>query len=194
MAFGQKGKHPEPINEETCFEHEGNIDCVEGIEILDGSHPDPATPPKQQTAQSNSHSKPLYNEVSLCLQEGERNPGGSKVWVCKHCKNIFTGSRTRIHAHFFGPALGKKYEIRRCDLVSNRSEFIALRRRVEEARKMGISSSLKTSTITKKQSASLAAMKPIQASFNMIEREMVDMKIMQGLCANGISFNVLRNL
>jgi len=36
-------------------------------------------------------------------------------------------------------------------------------------------------------------MKPIQKSFNMMEREVVDMKIMRGLCANGIPFNVLRN-
>ena len=63
--LAKKRKHPEPINDETCFEHEGNINCVEGIEILDGSHLDPATPPKQQTTQSNSHTKPPCNEVSL---------------------------------------------------------------------------------------------------------------------------------
>ena len=70
---------------------------------------------------------------------------------------------------------------------------MALRRRVEEVGKTGISSSLKTSTITKKQSMGVAAMKPIQAAFNVMEREMVDLKIMRGLCANGIPFNVLRN-
>ena len=66
-------------------------------------------------------------------------------------------------------------------------------RRVEEAEKNGVSSSLKTSTITKKQSMGVAAMKPIQVAFNVMEREMVDLKIMRGLCANGIPFNVLRN-
>ena len=39
----------------------------------------------------------------------------------------------------------------------------------------------------------MAAIKPIQAAFNVMEREMVDLKIMRGLCANGIPFNVLRN-
>ncbi|XP_052170425.1 uncharacterized protein LOC127786803 [Diospyros lotus] len=35
--------------------------------------------------------------------------------------------------------------------------------------------------------------KPIEDSFHILEREQVDLKVMRGLCANGIPFNVLRN-
>ena len=115
------------------------------------------------------------------------------MWVCKHCKNSFAGSYTRIHAHFFRPAAGKRSKIRRCDITNNQSEFIALKRRVEKAEKNDVFSSLKTSTITKKQTMGVAAMKPIQATFNVMEREMVDLKMMRGLCANGMPFNVVRN-
>ena len=95
------------------------------------------------------------------------------MWVCKHCKNRFIGSYTCIQAHFFGPTAGKKPEIGRCDLTSNRLEFIALRRMVEEAKKTGVPSFLKTSTTTKKQSVGVAAMKPIQATFNVMDVSLV---------------------
>ncbi|GKF83565.1 hypothetical protein Tco_0245221, partial [Tanacetum coccineum] len=54
----------------------------------------------------------------------------------------------------------------------------------------GVSKSLKTSVVLKKPSCSK---KPIEESFGVMERSMVDLKIMTGLCANGIPFNVLRN-
>lgn len=34
---------------------------------------------------------------------------------------------------------------------------------------------------------------PIQDAFKTMDRDMVDIKVMRGLCANAISFNVLRN-
>ena len=195
MAFAKKRKVAEPIYGDTYSEHErnseGNTDFAENTAISVDS-PLIMLEKQQQTQSNTSNTKPLYNEVTLVPSAGGKNPGGSKVWVCKHCKNSFTGSYTRIHAHFFGLAVGKRPEIRRCDITNNRSEFIAFRR-VEEAEKNGVSSSLKTSTITTKQSMGVAAMKPIQGAFNVMEREMVDLKIMRGLYANGIPFNVLRN-
>jgi len=59
--------------------------------------------------------------------------------------------------------VGKKPDIRRSDLTGNKSDFIALKRRVEDAKKTVVCSSFKTLTITnkKKQSIGVAVMKPI---------------------------------
>ncbi|XP_038709524.1 uncharacterized protein LOC120004292 [Tripterygium wilfordii] len=140
---------------------------------------------------SDSKSKPLLNEVISGAAKG-KNPGGSKSWTCKHCMGQFTSSYTRIHHHFFGGPPGSKSQIKRCQaLLKNRDEYERVRRRVQEAEKSGVSLSLKNSTITKRQKP--LPVKSIEDSFNMMEREVVDLKIIKGLCANGIPFNVLRN-
>ncbi|PWA84463.1 hypothetical protein CTI12_AA159360 [Artemisia annua] len=62
--------------------------------------------------------------------------------------------------------------------------------KVKEAENVGVSKSSKTYVILKKPSCSK---KPIEESFGIMERSMVDLKIMRGLCENGIPLNVLRN-
>ncbi|KAI3522216.1 hypothetical protein L1887_11700 [Cichorium endivia] len=138
--------------------------------------------------------KPLLHEVNFIATAASKNAGGSKVWVCKHCKQQFTSSYTRIHAHFFG-GQGRKAEIKRCPVVQNdREKYEMLLKKVKDAEKVGVSRSLKNSIITKKQSfSSSSSKKPIEEAFGALERSIVDLKIMRGLCANGIPFNVLRN-
>jgi hypothetical protein len=137
-------------------------------------------------------SKPLLKEVTIVGSATGKNPGGAKAWICNHCHKQFTSSYTRIHNHFFGPQPGKKPQIGRCQAVmKNRTLFERLKKDVEQAEKMGVSPSLKHSTITKKHIP--VVNKPLQDAFGMMEREAVDMKVIRGLCANGIAFNVLRN-
>ncbi|KAF2286305.1 hypothetical protein GH714_013692 [Hevea brasiliensis] len=99
-----------------------------------------------------------------------------------------------MHYHFFGAPPGKKAGIQRCPaLMKDRVRYDKLRRMVEEAEKSGVSSSLKNSTISTKPKAIVVKANPIASAFNVMERDMVDLKVMKGLCANGIPFNVLRN-
>ncbi|GKA08103.1 hypothetical protein Tco_0687434 [Tanacetum coccineum] len=78
-------------------------------------------------------------------------------------------------------------------MVSTGSRGVrGLRRKVSNAEQVGVSKALKNSVISKKQSI-FSTKKPIEQSFGTMERNSFDLKIMRGLCANGIPFNVLRN-
>lgn len=54
---------------------------------------------------------------------------------------------------------------------------------------VGVLKSLKNSLLSKKASSK----KRIEESFRILDESAVDMKIIRGLCANGIPFNVLCN-
>ncbi|PRQ20008.1 putative ribonuclease H-like domain-containing protein [Rosa chinensis] len=141
----------------------------------------------------NSDVKPLLNEVIITGGAQGKNPGGAKSWTCKHCNGKFSSSYTRIHYHFFGTPPGKKSEIRRCrELLANREEYERVRRMVMEAEKKGVSSSLKNSTLLRQQPKKSTA-SALDDMFKIMDKNSVDMKVMRGLCANGIPFNVLRN-
>ena len=77
-------------------------------------------------------------------------------------------------------------------MLKDRKEMEKLRKRVQEAEKAGVLSSLKSSTITKRFSQ-VPMMKSVGDAFGIMERDAVDLKVIRGLTANGISFNVLRN-
>lgn len=97
-----------------------------------------------------------------------------------------------MHYHFFGAPHGQKIGIARCPaILANRDLYEQVRKRVQDAEKQGVSSSLRNSTITKKLKSQPS--KPIEDAFGIMDRNVVDMKVMRGLCANGIPFNVLRN-
>ena len=136
--------------------------------------------------------KPLLSEVTFNGLAQGKNPGRSKSWTCNHCRSSFTSSYTRIHYHFFGPPPGTKPGIKRClSLMGDRATYEKVRQKVYEAEKKGISSTLKNSTLTKRQPSSSSP--SIVDSFKIMDRDEVDMMVMKGLCANGIPFNVLRN-
>ena len=75
--------------------------------------------------------------------------------------------------------------------MNNLTEYAKLRERVQKAEKIGVSSSLKNSTLMKRQPSPTTG--SIEDAFKIMDRDMVDLKVMRGLCANGIPFNVLRN-
>ncbi|KAL4556044.1 hypothetical protein LXL04_038682 [Taraxacum kok-saghyz] len=137
-------------------------------------------------------SKPLHAEVTyLPHPANNKNSGGTKHWSCNHCKCKYVSSYTRIHVHFFGAPVGKKAEIKRCPVLGKSNPYYdTLYNRVKEAEKNGVAAkSLKNSVLLK----NTGSKRKIEDTFRMLERDEVDMKIVRGLCANGIPFNVLRN-
>lgn len=135
-------------------------------------------------------SRPLLEEVTLSGAGNNKNVGGSKQWVCNHCKGKFTSSYTRIHVHFFGPTVGKTAGIRRCPvMVRDQQKRESLRKKVTEVENNGVAKCLKNSVLSKNASSR----KRIEESFGILESNAVDLKIVRGLCANGIPVNVLRN-
>ena len=175
---------------------EDSCDEIEEVDVASGL----SQPAKTQTTlAADSKQKPLLNEAttqltitSTSVAQG-KSSGGSKRWICKHCKQVFTSSYTRIHAHFFGPEPGKRCDIQRCPIMlKDRKQMEKLRKRVQEAEKAGVSSSLKSSTISKRFSQ-VPMMKSVGDAFGIMERDAVDLKVIRGLTANGITFNVLRN-
>lgn len=72
---------------------------------------------------------------------------------------------------------------------NNREMCDKLLKKVKEAESCGVSKRLKNSVLSKNASSK----NRIEETFAMLERNAVDMKIIRGICANGIPFNVLRN-
>lgn len=183
MAFGSNKKRPaEQISQdESEFnEHDQNEE----------THPT-ETPANED--EPNPTLKPLLCEVETHAKATGKNPGGSKKWVCKHCKKSYTSSYTRIHYHFLGAPPGKKPQIQRCPvMLTNRTELQRIKKMVEDAEEKGISPSLTSSTINNSMKASPNE-KNIADSFRMMERHSVDLLVVKAFCANGIPFNVLRS-
>ncbi|KAL4297483.1 hypothetical protein GQ457_12G000270 [Hibiscus cannabinus] len=141
-----------------------------------------------------TNSKPLLDEVTFVANGTGKNPGGTKRWICNNCKKSYNSSYSRIHQQFFGPGVGKKSEVARCQtLLTNRAEFQRIRKKVEEAENTGISPSLSKSTLNNSHSRPATTTCPIAKSFGTVERHHVDILIVRALCANDIPFNVLRN-
>ncbi|KAF2289511.1 hypothetical protein GH714_036765 [Hevea brasiliensis] len=185
MVKMRSGKNSIKIHEDSSDENED----VESIE-----KPNLKIENASMQKQQDSTTKPLLSEINVIGASKGKNSGGTKCWSCKHCNNQFNSSYTRIHYHFFGAPPGKKAGIQCCPaLMKDRVKYDKVRRIVEEAKKSGVSSSLKNSTICTKLKPIVAKANPIASAFSMMERDAVDLKVMRGLCANGIPFNVLRN-
>ena len=193
MVFGKKHVHNAAAEVEDItvnLSDNENEDGTPESEVAEGAS---ATRSKINHA-TKDDDKPQLQEVEIVGATGSKNAGGSKVWVCKHCHQRFTSSYTRMHVHFFGAQVGRKAEIKRCPaLLKDRVKYESLLNKVKFVEKAGVSRSLKNSVINKKQSSTSNSKKAIEDSFGVMERNIVDMKIMKGLCANGIPFNVRRN-
>jgi len=105
MVFGKsKRKRAEAeANEEQEFQ------VTDAQEISDSEDPIDREDDKHDTQQTPSNKskvrecnmKPLLQEVVVTGDYKSNNAGGSKQWMCKHCKASFKSSYTRIHYHFF---------------------------------------------------------------------------------------------
>ncbi|KAJ8428469.1 hypothetical protein Cgig2_003309 [Carnegiea gigantea] len=88
-------------------------DLEDPIDREDDKH-DTQQTPNNKPKVSECYMKPLLQEVVVIGDYKSNNAGGSKQWMCKHCKASFKSSYTRIHYHFFGALDGKKAGIQRC--------------------------------------------------------------------------------
>ncbi|KAL6522088.1 hypothetical protein OROMI_031965 [Orobanche minor] len=123
----------------------------------------------QPTSIQKDPKKPLLEEVTYVGAANSKNAGGSKVWICKHCKEQFTSSYTRIHYHFFGAEPGAKAGIKRCPiLIKDREKYQCLFKKVTQLESEGVSSRLQKSVISKNASSK----KKIEESFGIMERNM----------------------
>ncbi|KAK9048331.1 hypothetical protein SSX86_032706 [Deinandra increscens subsp. villosa] len=198
MVFGKKVVEQPERDPAAHEEDDLDDDFIDlGDDEDDQNHnsveqPGGQTSKQQQKGKGKLPSKPLYDEVKIVCVGGSKNSGGVKTWICNHCTEQYNSSYTRIHNHFFGVPVGKVAGIRRCTAVMNdREGYEKLRKRVKEAEMLGVSKSLKCSVVTKKRNVS--GTKPLEESLALMERSVVDLKIVKALCANGIPFNVLRN-
>ncbi|KAI3698708.1 hypothetical protein L2E82_42453 [Cichorium intybus] len=182
MVFGKASSRPEDTETEPP-------DNIVDLEENEEERPSNSAGGSQRNAEKDA-TRPLLEEVTIVGSGTSKNVGGAKIWVCNHCKVKYTSSYTRIHTHFFGTQDKKKAEIRRCPAMLNDKEKLQrLSSKVKEAESEGVSKALKNSLLTRNTTSK----KRLEEAFGVMERTMVDMKIIRGLCANGIPFNVLRN-
>ncbi|KAL4577952.1 hypothetical protein LXL04_014067 [Taraxacum kok-saghyz] len=170
MVFGRKQNRD---SETLPTYSDSETDGTHISETQDQTTMDVDAEVQQQTAPTSSveidPSKPLYAEVTytdtLQVQETTR-----VVEV------LNTGPITTVNANM--SAL----------ILESMSTFLELL--VKEAKKNGVATkSLKNSVLLK----NTCSTRKIEDAFKMLERDEVDMKIIRGLCANGIPSNVLRN-
>ena len=102
MAFGRKRNHDDML-EQKNNEEVNDVGDEEESTYNNGS----AT--QTQTQSRPNDGKPLLNEVVFVSTANSKNPGGSKVWGCSHCKVQFTSLYSRMHIHFFGPPPRKNW-------------------------------------------------------------------------------------
>ncbi|KAL4578204.1 hypothetical protein LXL04_014324 [Taraxacum kok-saghyz] len=103
--------------EEVEYQEEATVGDEEVSRVQGTEDHTVHTTPNDKQSKGNLNDKPLYEEVTLIGSGTSKNAGGTKVWVCKHCKEQFVSSYTRMHNHFFGPPIGKKGDIKRCRSV-----------------------------------------------------------------------------
>ncbi|KAJ9543423.1 hypothetical protein OSB04_023130 [Centaurea solstitialis] len=188
MAFGKNKPTDVTSQEDTTQQVEDEIVDLEEEENNQNVEQPKIQKKTKQKVEKVEEIKPLYDEVNLIGAGKSKNPGGSKSWSCKHCHEKYTSSYTRTHHHFFGAPPGTKCEIKRCKaMMNNREAFLELQKRVKDAEAKGVSKSLRSSVVTKKNT------KPMEQHFAVMERSAVDLKIARAFYANGIPFNVLRN-
>ncbi|KAI3790548.1 hypothetical protein L2E82_03661 [Cichorium intybus] len=182
MVFGKASSRPEDNETEPP-------DNIVDLEENEEERPSNSAGGSQRNAEKDA-TIPLLEEVTIVGSGTSKNAGGAKIWVYNHCKVQYTSSYTRIHTHFFGTQDKKKAEIRRCPAMLNDKEKLQrLSSKVKEAESGGVSKALKNSLLTRNTTSK----KRLEEAFGVMERTMVDMKIIRGLCANGLPFNVLRN-
>ncbi|KAG0517489.1 hypothetical protein BDA96_09G093500 [Sorghum bicolor] len=181
MAFGSgsRKRRRSEDDEDVHAEADGeDIDASEeGVIEFDDE--------EEEQVQAAGKINPLIAEITMLGGEKGKNDGGSKHWRCNHCKKAFKSSLTRVRVHLLGAQPGKKPQIQRCPvLLNDAAKTRELRDKVKEAEKSSKSVQQKGRLLNN----SLAQ------AFGAAERDAVDLKIMQFIAANGISFNVLKVL
>ncbi|XP_077249156.1 uncharacterized protein LOC143888600 [Tasmannia lanceolata] len=171
MVFGKRPRVEEDFssiqedNDDDSWMHEVDAQNLEDMDEGEDIDSQILKTSKPSNKQFDPQSKPLLDEVILIGAAQGKNPGGAKR---------------------------KKAQIQWCSaLLKNREEYERVRKKVHDAEKVGVSLSLKNSTLIRRHAPSIPG--AIESAFGITERDAVDVKVLRALCANGIPFNVLRN-
>ena len=96
MEFGRNANTP--ADSET--QEDTYISETQANYIIDVDDEVQQTQQRSTTTEGKDASRPLLKEVTFNGAGNNKNYGGSKQWVCNHCKGKFTSLYTRIHVHF----------------------------------------------------------------------------------------------
>ncbi|KAL2897839.1 Toll-like receptor 4, partial [Bienertia sinuspersici] len=177
MAFGKRKK--QFLDSSNVIEEQPLYNESESIHVQNESEPEIEEVPIAQ--EKIDPQKPLNSEVDFFGTSKGKNPGGAKLWRCKHCNKRFNSTYTRIHHHFFGYPPGKKPDIQRCQkMTTDQEAYRRLRNKVQQIEEAGTSSYLRSSNLTARD---MPKPNTIVDAFATMDREAVDMKIMRFLCA-----------
>ena len=81
------------------------------INVGDNEHNTQQAPSNKPKVRE-SNLKPLLQEVTVLADYKSNNAGGSKQWMCKHCKTSFKSSYTRIHYLFLELQMEKRLAVK----------------------------------------------------------------------------------
>ncbi|XP_077228615.1 uncharacterized protein LOC143861602 [Tasmannia lanceolata] len=143
----------------------------------------------------------LWSHVVKGKKAGEGH-GGTKKWKCKHCKKVYTGAYTRVHAHLVKAPRGQGQGIAYCSAVAKDKQLQEhIRSQVQRAENLPGRLPLKKSRLdmlgkssnSGVTSSSKIGESPLDKSFRAKDRDDLDHKVLRFFAANGIPFNVLRS-
>nr|KAJ0214584.1 hypothetical protein LSAT_V11C400227280 [Lactuca sativa] len=183
MVFGKSFNRTE--DSETQRPPEAFFDLEnEDLENEDQRASDIGTSGNKKTNDKDA-SRPLLEEVIFTGSGTCKNAGGGQRYGFANIAKSSTQALILEFTHIsLRLNLGRPQKSE-----DDREKLQRLLSKVKEAESGGVSKSLKNSILSKKATPR----KGIEESFGLMERNVVNMKIIRGLCANGISFNVLRN-
>nr|XP_004514312.1 uncharacterized protein LOC101496406 [Cicer arietinum] len=185
MVFGKKRIHEVPSSDSDSDQNSASDEEI----------PQSLPQPKVKNSSTQSHStnettKPLLAQEVIYTGVTGKNPGEQKIGNANtveiHSKVLTLGFTIISLVLHKGKVVAFK------DVQLNDIEtYKRIRKKVQEAEESGVTPSLKCSTLKKKEKG--VCSKSLEEAFQLLERDVVDMKVMKGLCANGIPFNVMRN-
>ncbi|KAF8727125.1 hypothetical protein HU200_019633 [Digitaria exilis] len=186
MAFGS-AKRKRPVDDD-------DVEEVDPPEVTENATPgdadgaasgDPSDDDgREEDDAQNGITNPILAEITFLNKTKGKNDGGSRNWRCNHCKQQYKSSLTRMKQHFFGTQNGKKASIARCEVLrNNRVKYQELYDKFNKATEKG----------DYLKSNSGAPKRPLQDAFRLMEREAVDLTILECMAANGVPFNIFRS-
>ncbi|KAF8403393.1 hypothetical protein HHK36_011495 [Tetracentron sinense] len=132
----------------------------------------------------NTPSTVLWSHVVKSRKSGH-GWGGSLVFKCKHCKNVYHGSYTRVYSHLIEKKKGEASKgVRFCSVVmKNRNLQQKIKRQVERAESLPQTKPLKKSSLDRSSPTpvhnSMSTRSPLVRSFKTQERENIDYKVIK---------------
>ena len=147
-----------------------------------------------------SRNKPLAWLGEYVNELGKRGQdGSSSKWECTCCRTRFSGSWTRVTAHFAGGEYSAKYGVRACKSFFAGHEEIRRKAKEElegqhamKKQRVELQQTLRGSSSTIQEVSSASRQTSVK-EFCGSEKERVDLSLIRGLESCGVPLFVLRN-